>query len=441
MICFSATRLNRNTAIIIQFLKGCFQVRLVFFVNRFPVISETFILNRITGLMDRGCSVDIFSNKRPKTPISECLMQDDVIQYGLLERTTYTPKNKPRVLAGLKVIAKNIAREPMAVLRCLNVFRFGRRALSLELLISYFNLKEKGPYDIIHCNYGPNGELGALLKRIGIPGHLTVSFHGYDMSKYLHGRSDNPYSVIFEEASLLLPVSEFFRNRLIDMGAPPEKTVVHRMGIDLDYFHFRERYLRPDESVRLLTIGRLSEKKGIEYALKALYKTIRHYQDMGQDITFRYDIVGDGPLSEKLQMLVTELGLNGTVIFHGSMTHGSIREMIEDSHIFILPCTTSSVGNMEGIPNVIKEALASGLPVLSTWHSGIPELVEDGVSGFLVPERDVDSLSERLVYLTDNPGTWSGMGAAGREFVEAHYDERRLNDRLLRLYQEVLDDH
>ena len=95
-------------------------------------------------------------------------------------------------------------------------------------------------------------------------------------------------------------------------------------------------------------------------------------------------------------------------------------------------------GETEGIPNVLKEAMATGIPVIGTWHSGIPELVTDGVSGLLVPERDVDALAEALVTLVDHPGRWPAMGLAGRQRVEAEFDSDKLNQELVELYEQVL---
>jgi colanic acid/amylovoran biosynthesis glycosyltransferase len=104
----------------------------------------------------------------------------------------------------------------------------------------------------------------------------------------------------------------------------------------------------------------------------------------------------------------------------------------------VAPSITAENGDQEGIPNVLKEAMALGLPVISTLHGGIPELVEDGVSGFLVKERDVDSLAERLAYLVDHPETWSKMGSEGRACIEKDYDMNKLNDHLVDLYEKTL---
>jgi colanic acid/amylovoran biosynthesis glycosyltransferase len=108
------------------------------------------------------------------------------------------------------------------------------------------------------------------------------------------------------------------------------------------------------------------------------------------------------------------------------------------------PSVTAADGDQEGIPNVIKEAMAMGIPVLATRHSGIPELVEEGLSGFLVSERDTDALTDRLIHLIDHPEIWPEMGKAGRDYVKKHYDINKLNDRMVEIFQSLMvedDEH
>jgi len=123
----------------------------------------------------------------------------------------------------------------------------------------------------------------------------------------------------------------------------------------------------------------------------------------------------------------------------GSKSHDEVVQVLAQSHILIAPSVTAADGDEEGIPNTLKEAMAMGLPVISTLHAGIPELVEDGVSGFLVPEHNVEALADRLMRLVDHPETWAAMGRAGRRQIEAEFDTDRLNDELLVLYKGMLE--
>jgi len=183
---------------------------------------------------------------------------------------------------------------------------------------------------------------------------------------------------------------------------------------------------------QIVIIGRLVEKKGIGYALQAISRVIA----AGRALSCT--IIGAGPLRGALERLIGELGIGAHVRMIGSKSHDEVMQVMAQSHILVAPSVTAADGDEEGIPNTLKEAMAMGLPVISTLHAGIPELVENGVSGFLVPERDAEALAERLQRLVDHPETWTAMARAGRCRIEAEFDIDRLNDELLILYQGVL---
>jgi colanic acid/amylovoran biosynthesis glycosyltransferase len=155
----------------------------------------------------------------------------------------------------------------------------------------------------------------------------------------------------------------------------------------------------------------------------------------------RYTVAGDGRLRGELDRMIDELGLRAEVRLVGAKSHTEVIALLREAHLFIAPCVTAQSGDQEGIPNVLKEAMATGIPVLSTRHSGIPELVEHDVSGLLVPERDSEALAERLAFLIDHPERWSAMGRAGRERVEAQFDSDRLDKELVELYQQAISEN
>jgi colanic acid/amylovoran biosynthesis glycosyltransferase len=219
------------------------------------------------------------------------------------------------------------------------------------------------------------------------------------------------------------------------MNVNEEKIYVHRMGIDLEKFQFQERMLQPGEPLKILTVGRLNEKKGHEYAIKGVAKLIKKKKNL------IYTIAGDGPLGDKLANLVLDLGIDGNVKFLGPVDQKEVLKLYRESHIFLLTSVTAKNGDQEGIPVVLMEAQAMGLPIISTYHSGIPELVENGKSGFLVPEKDSIKLAEKLIYLAEKPELWSGMGTYGRKIVEEKYDIKKLNRKLVDIFHTVLKNH
>ena len=409
-------------------------MRIAFIVGRFPALSETFILNQITGLIDAGHIVDIFSVKRP----DETKTHTEIEAYNLLERTHYIdiPNNKlVRAWKALHTIFTHLFTEPLPVLRALNLFRFGKEALSFSLLLTLRPFLDHGPYDILNCHFGKQGLRGMRLKEMGLPGKLVVTFHGYDISQSISENGHNLYDRLFEHAHLLMPVSEFWKQRLLSMGADPLRVQVHHMGIDVERFEFRPRQHGKSEPVQLFTVGRLVEKKGIEYSLKAVAQVRASHPDWN----IRYVIIGDGPLRGSLEAQAQELGLQDTVEFIGSAAQDQVLRYMMESHLFLLPSVISATGDQEGIPVSMMEAMATGMPVLSTRHSGIPELVDDGKSGFLVEERSVDELAEKLEQMIQRPELWPGMGLRGRAIVENLFNIATLNRDLVLTYRRLLD--
>ena len=218
------------------------------------------------------------------------------------------------------------------------------------------------------------------------------------------------------------------RHQLLANQIDEKKIVVHYSGIDCSKFEYHQRQRVPGEPIKVLTIGRLIEKKGVVFAIEA----VSHLLATGEKID--YTVVGDGVLRQSFQQLIQDRGIERHVRLVGAKTHEEVKMFMEKSHVLLAPSLTSDSGDQEGIPNVIKEAMASGLPVVSTFHSGIPELVSDGVSGLLVPERDAASLADALAYLISRPEICTEMGQAGRRQVEQKFDADSLNKRLEELY-------
>jgi colanic acid/amylovoran biosynthesis glycosyltransferase len=231
---------------------------------------------------------------------------------------------------------------------------------------------------------------------------------------------------------MILPVCAAFRQRIVAEGCDEGKIEVHPSGIHVDRFPFEERSRRDGDATEILTVARLVEKKGVVYGLRA----IRRLRDSGRRV--RYSVVGDGPLRSELEEVVEDLDLMGEVRFLGSKSHEQVVRLMRDCHILIAPSVTGTDGDQEGIPNSLKEGMAAGMPVVGTHHSGIPELIEEGESGFLVPEADEATLASRLAWLIDHPERWPEMGRKGRARIEADYDIQALNRRLVDLYRGLL---
>jgi colanic acid/amylovoran biosynthesis glycosyltransferase len=309
-----------------------------------------------------------------------------------------------------------------------------RSGVNMRLLYRVLALSDRCHYDVIHCQFGTLLAPVLKLRQFGVTdGKVIVSFRGYDVTKVLR---DDPafYAGLFEHGALFLPVSDSLKKRILRAGCPSSKTKVLHSGIDCSMFRFSARGKATEEATRVVSIGRFVEKKGLDYAVEAVANTIR------SGLKLHYTIVGDGELREQLERKIRDLGIQDFVGLLGWCEHKEIIRLLEESHILLAPSVKAADGDQEGIPNVLKEAMATGLPVLSTCHSGIPELVENGVTGYLVPERDTQALAERLRYLCKHPEEWADMGRKARQKIEAEFDMEKLNDILEDLYLSVLEE-
>jgi colanic acid/amylovoran biosynthesis glycosyltransferase len=406
-------------------------MRIAFVVSEFPVLSETAVLNQVTGLLERNHQVDIYTLYGIR---NESKAHGDVAKYHLLN-STFSLRVSNRFLSllrGVGFIVENFQTKPTTLLKQLNVF--DRKTARILWRLSQANiLLCRGPYDIIYCHYGTIGKWALLLKESGIiNSKFVVAFHGFDISLYLKKYGTQVYEDLFAKGDLFLPVSERWKDKLIELGCNPQKIIVHRAGINVDKFSFRAREPKTDGKVQILTVGRLVEKKGLEYAIQAVAGVFKKYPNL------EYIIVGDGPLRDSLANLIRELNLESQVTLAGWKKQEEVAALLQEADLFLAPSVTSEDGDQEGIPATLMEAMAVGLPVLSTCHSGIPELIEDGKSGFLVPERDVEALIAKLTYLLDHSECWTEMGYAGRKYVEIHHNLNKLNERLVQIYQQLL---
>ena len=400
-------------------------MNIAFIVDEFPSISQTFVLNQITGLLDRGHEVDVFT----RTLQSGGQQHADILRYHLLERThkLTCPANRwLRAIRGVRLCLRKMRVNPRALCGSLNVFRYGRSASSLSLLF------ESSPffrhYDIVHCQFGHNGRFGAILKELGLQKKLVVTFHGWDIRNGV-AKGGAIYGQLWNQADRLIAISDYNREHLLRFGGDPKKIVYHPVGIDCRRFVCkREPVPAYRKSVRILSVARLVEEKGLEFGLRAVHQL----KDERPDIPLQYDIIGEGDLRPVLQQLIHQLELGDSVRLLGAKSQDDVIAALRASDILLAPSLA------EALPVSLMEAHAAGLPVVATQVGSVNQIVQQEVSGFLVPPGDAAALCRRLIDLIDSPEKCAEMGARGRQHVERHYDIDRLNDRLVSLYQELL---
>lgn len=270
---------------------------------------------------------------------------------------------------------------------------------------------------LLHAHFGTEGYRYLKLKEnMKIP--MITTFYGFDVSKIPKiPQWKKNYIKLFQEGDLFLTEGNNMKNELIKLGCPENKIIVQHLGVDLNKFKFKPRTLSYDDNVTVLIAGSFREKKGIPYAIQAYAKVKEDHPDI------KLRILGDGPMREQIEALIEKLGISSSVTLLGYKPHDVFLDEAMNAHIFMLPSITAQNGDTEGgAPVAILEAQATGLPVISSYHADIPEVVIDGESALLAPEKDVERLTNHLEYLVEHPDVWSKMGQAGRKHVERVYD-------------------
>jgi len=397
--------------------------------HEFPALSETFVIAHAAGLIELGHNVTVLAN-RPRADRQE---HADVARYGLRDLTIYGGMGEPKVRrtigASARLAARALTNPPAA-------WRARKARGSLHLLDWWSRLGRVPTFDVIHAHFGPMGRTAAALRDIGaLAGRLVTTFHGVDVSKILM-TDPHMYDGLFAVGDGFLPVSEYWKDSLVHHGCPVERIHVHHMGIDIERFPFHTRPTgsrgKGDRPLRVISVGRLVEKKGFPYALEA----VALFAHRGHPVI--HTIVGDGPLMAHLQRMAGVLGIAKNVRFLGARDHRNVSQLLYQSDVMLAPSTTDGDGDQEGIPVTLMEAMASGLPVISTLHSGIPELIEHGTSGLLVVERDVEGLAAALSDLVVQDGLAGRLARAARATVERDFNQARLIRDLATYYEELL---
>ena len=301
--------------------------------------------------------------------------------------------------------------------------------MELESLLRILN---KTDARLLHIYFGHIAvHLLPLIRAWAEP--TVVSFHGadvlVDMNKPAYRKATKE---MLNAVKRVLVRSESLRRAVVDLGGDENKIDLMRTGIPLDEFPFRERNFPENGEWRFVQACRLIEKKGLPTSLRAFAGFAARYPGS------RLTIAGDGPLLAELQELVRELKINNCVSLTGFISQEKLREIFYASHIFLHPSETGRDGNQEGVPNSMLEAMASGLPVFATHHGGIPEAIENGVSGVLVRERDHEALTRALLEVSQDRPLLARLARGGADAVAQKFDQRMQVRRLEDLYLKAI---
>ncbi len=373
----------------------------------------------------------------PFLPLTETWLYTQVTEFESIKvkiYALYRENNEVFPFEGLRCLREDLSYYPLLFNRAWN------KLFHCYPIFLFWLLKDKP--DLLHAHFGPSGFcMLPFIKLLNIP--LITSFYGYDA--YL--LPENPswkdrYRELFDRGKLFLAEGPAMKKKLINLGCPPKKVIVHHIGIEPERYKYNPRKISDDGIIRLLIVGTFIEKKGIPYAVKA-FSEVKKRINRPIHLTIVGDSNREGTLTDekkKILVAINENNISEAITMTGYISHSELMRIAESHHIHLAPSVHASSGDAEGgFPVIITEMLATGMPILATDHCDIPEIVIDGKSGFLVPERDVDALAERLEYLVKHPEIWPEMGRYGRKFVEENYDINKLNDQLVNIYQKVAE--
>ncbi|MBY7552160.1 colanic acid biosynthesis glycosyltransferase WcaL [Escherichia coli] len=400
-----------------------------FFLLKFPLSSETFVLNQITAFIDMGFEVEIVALQKGDTENTHAAWT----KYNLAARTRWLQDEPTGKVAKLRHRASQTLRgiHRKNTWQALNLKRYG--AESRNLILSAICGLVATPFhaDVFIAHFGPAGVTAAKLRELGvIRGKIATIFHGIDISsREVLNHYTPEYQQLFRRGDLMLPISDLWAGRLQKMGCPREKIAVSRMGVDMTRFSPRP-VKAPATPLEIISVARLTEKKGLHVAIEAC----RQLKEQG--MAFRYRILGIGPWERRLRTLIEQYQLEDVVDMPGFKPSHEVKEMLDDADVFLLPSVTGADGDMEGIPVALMEAMAVGIPVVSTLHSGIPELVEADKSGWLVPENDARALAQRLATFSQlDTDELAPVVKRAREKVEHDFNQQVINRELASLLQ------
>lgn len=288
--------------------------------------------------------------------------------------------------------------------------------------------------DLIHTHYLSDALVfHRLTKNFRVP--KICSGYGYDVSSFpnkFFGIIKRLYKLIFKEYDFFIAMSPDMKDDLIKLGCPENKILVHYYGTDIKRFFNEKRNYNSKDKLTILSVGTIEEKKAQHLVIEALAKL--------KLTNLYYLIVGDGYNLEKCKKLAFELGLEDNIIFKGFVSYNSTEliDIYKSADIFTLPSITLSDYDKEGIPGTIVEAMASGLPVISTYHAGIPYIIENEKEGLLVKERDVDGLASAILRLVKDENLREFLGRNAQKKAIEELDLYKGTERLEKIYEEII---
>lgn len=409
-----------------------YKLNIAIVVAEFPTVSETFIVNQIVYLIENGHNVTILSFLKPK----DGLIHDIVKKYELQKLCVYYLKPDKNILKRylnyLKWLFKTKDLNYLKVLKSFNVFKSPKDVLNLSApyLAQWFVTNKK--FDLIHVHFAPNaiGIAEMIDKRLINNSKLIVSFHGYDIVPKLIEDYKKKYYYLIKNSHSFIANSEYTKG-LVDKLGIPNKTKVIPVSLDTSIFCKTKNKSENDSKFRILFCGRLIKLKGPELLIEIIDELV----NIGKQTNIELLVIGDGECLPILETKIDDFKLNDFIKLLGNKRQEEIKDLMEISDVLIQPGITDPYSGREETQGlVIQEAQSMQLPVIVSDVGGMKYGLIDGVTGFVVKQKNVSEFVEKLTFFIQNPEITKEMGIKGRQFVVENFDSEILGKKLLNLY-------
>ena len=287
---------------------------------------------------------------------------------------------------------------------------------------------------LIHAHFGHEGvKMLSVKKKLGVP--LVTTFYGFDISR-LPQEPDwrEDYFKLFEQGDLFLVEGPYMQRTLENLGCPPHKISIQQIGIDFSKYFFRDRLFNAQsDKIVLLFCGRFTEKKGLLVALQVFEKIVQQFPN-GE-----FRIIGDGEQRPDVEKFISQHELTDKVKLLGYLSHQACVEEMDQAHVLLQPSQIACDGDSEGgAPTMLIEAQAMGLPIISTDHADIPNVLAPGYMQLMASEKDTDSLAENLLMILEDEKLRRKLIVEGRAFVEKNHEITQLVNQLEEKYTRLL---
>jgi colanic acid/amylovoran biosynthesis glycosyltransferase len=406
------------------------KTKVVYMLTRFPSVTETFILSELYWLRNHDIDVYIYSLMDPQADIVHQQAEE------LMPHVSYSPslfsskmisaqfyfifRSTSRYFRALLNTIKHTYREPLILLKMLQLF---------PKSVYFARQMQISGIDHIHAHFVWLNGISAMIASTLLG--ITFSLHPHAFG--LFSRNQTNVKRQLDSATRIVTVSEYHRKYIAALSTRHkiEDIDIVNYGIDTEAFQPDEALPPRDKTPTILSIGRFIEKKGHQFLIEACGILAK------KNIQFQCTILGGGPLEEAYLELIDQLNIKDKVILLGEKSKLEIRELYQNSDIFSLPCTVAKSGDQDGVPNVLMEAMAMQVPVISTPISGIPDLIQSEENGLLTPDRDAAALAKALEQLINDEALRIELGKKGRMKVMEDFNIRSTSEKLASVFKSL----